>query len=419
MAGRSGNSPSAARHRSFLVRSATPARVAIVAALLVVSLFLVLPQSTRDLLLSAAPESLSPSAFPDLETPPATLGQNADVEEVKQSPLVPLTVLADLDDDGAVCLDGSPPAIHLSPGWGRGSNNWVIYLEGGGWCSDECAQRSRGALGSSKRMGRIMPFGGILSHDPKVNPDFYNWNRVYFHYCDGASFLGDTNEPVQAQSRLVFFRGRRIFTAVIRHLISHHNMGAASLVLLSGCSAGGVASLQNCDRLAGILQQSSSQSGASGRDGGEEVGKERGEEGPVVKCMADAGFFLDSQDVGGVRRMRERFRAVVATQNVSLNAHCTATVALEDHYLCFFPEHLLPFLHRPFFILNPLYDSWQVSNSFAHRQSFPALDWHECRNDLHSCPPHLLQLLHVYTTTWFPTSLLSSLPQTSPQLGKE
>ncbi|CAI5978626.1 unnamed protein product [Closterium sp. NIES-64] len=336
--------------------------------------------------------------------------EDADVEHVTRSPLVPLTVLADLDDDGAVCLDGSPPAIHLSPGWGRGANNWLIYLEGGGWCNseEECAHRAATHLGSSKRMGGLMAFGGILSHDPTVNPGFYNWNLVFVRYCDGASYLGDANEPVQTNNGLVFFRGRRIFDAVTRYLVSHHGMGAASLVLLSGCSAGGLASLQHCDRLAEILQQSSSQSGTSERAGAEEgragggaeeramEGRGRVGGGPVVKCMGDAGFFLDSEDVGGVRRMRERFKAVVETQNVSLHERCTAAVAPQDHYLCFFPEHLLPFLCQPFFVLNPLYDSWQVSFSFAQQHAFPSLDWHHCRTDLRSCPPHLLQLLHGY-----------------------
>ncbi|CAI5490767.1 unnamed protein product [Closterium sp. Naga37s-1] len=423
---RASSSPFATHQRSFLLHSTTQTRLAIVAALLVVSLFLVLPQSTRELLFhsSTSPESLSPSAFPGLEAPNATSASNvhvdADVEHVTRSPLVPLTVLADLDDDGAVCLDGSPPAIHLSPGWGRGANNWLIYLEGGGWCNseEECAHRAAMHLGSSKRMGGLMAFGGILSHDPSVNPgalnvdpgalnvdpgalnvdpcattespaavallsiflplhsptDFYNWNLVLFRYCDGASYLGDTNEPIQTNAGLVFFRGRRIFDAVTRYLVSHHGMGAASLVLLSGCSAGGLAALQHCDRLAAILQQSSSQSRSStgagaeeGGEGGEKEGVREGEEervmegrGGVVKCMGDAGFFLDSEDVGGVRRMRERFKAVVETQNVSLHERCTAAVAPQDHYLCFFPEHLLPFLRRPFFILNPLYDSLQV-----------------------------------------------------------
>ncbi|CAI5523687.1 unnamed protein product [Closterium sp. Naga37s-1] len=374
---RASSSPFATHQRSFLLHSTTQTRLAIIAALLVVSFFLVLPQSTRELLFhtGTSPESLSPSAFPGREAPNATPAMNfhedADVEHVTRSPLVPLTVLADLDDDGAVCLDGSPPAIHLSPGWGRGANNWLIYLEGGGWCNseEECAHRAATHLGSSKRMGGLMAFGGILSHDPtvnpgalkvnpgalkvnpgalkvnpgalrvnpgalkvnpgalKVNPGFYNWNLVFVRYCDGASYLGDTNEPVQTNNGLVFFRGRRIFDAVTRYLVSHHGMGAASLVLLSGCSAGGLASLQHCDRLAEILQQSSSQSGTSERAGAEEgragggaeervmEGRGRVGGGPVVKCMGDAGFFLDSED------------------NVSLHERCTAAAAPQDHSL--------------------------------------------------------------------------------------
>ena len=28
-----------------------------------------------------------------------------------------------------VCLDGSPPAYHLSPGFGTGVNNWLVHME--------------------------------------------------------------------------------------------------------------------------------------------------------------------------------------------------------------------------------------------------------------------------------------------------
>jgi O-palmitoleoyl-L-serine hydrolase len=29
----------------------------------------------------------------------------------------------------AVCLDGSPPVYHFSPGSGSGANNWVVHME--------------------------------------------------------------------------------------------------------------------------------------------------------------------------------------------------------------------------------------------------------------------------------------------------
>jgi O-palmitoleoyl-L-serine hydrolase len=29
----------------------------------------------------------------------------------------------------SVCMDGTPPAYHLDPGFGAGKNNWIINLE--------------------------------------------------------------------------------------------------------------------------------------------------------------------------------------------------------------------------------------------------------------------------------------------------
>ncbi|CAI7782753.1 unnamed protein product [Closterium sp. NIES-54] len=35
------------------------------------------------------------------------------------------------------------------------------------------------------------------SHPPLSPPGFYNWNAVYFIYCDGGSFSGDQDEPIR------------------------------------------------------------------------------------------------------------------------------------------------------------------------------------------------------------------------------
>ncbi|GMQ03747.1 hypothetical protein CsSME_00049426 [Camellia sinensis var. sinensis] len=101
---------------------------------------------------------------------------------------------------GAVCLDGSPPAYHLDKGFGAGINNWLVHIEGGGWCNNAttCLSRIDTRLGSSKQMAVQLVFSGILSNQQKFNPDFYNWNRIKVRYCDGASFTGDVEavDPV-------------------------------------------------------------------------------------------------------------------------------------------------------------------------------------------------------------------------------
>ena len=74
-----------------------------------------------------------------------------------------------------------------------GATKWILHLEGGGWCYDEelCLARSKTSLGSSKSWPKTAAFGGFLSPNEAVNPDFYDWNVAFLMYCDGASFSGD------------------------------------------------------------------------------------------------------------------------------------------------------------------------------------------------------------------------------------
>ena len=90
-------------------------------------------------------------------------------------------------------MDGSPPAYYIRQGSGDGANKWVLHLMGGAWCSnpEDCYSRSFTILGSTTDYFETFEFPGILSGDNEVNPDFYNWNVVFFIYCDGASFAGD------------------------------------------------------------------------------------------------------------------------------------------------------------------------------------------------------------------------------------
>lgn len=39
------------------------------------------------------------------------------------------------DDGGGVCLDGSPAGYYYRPGQGPGANKFLLYYEGGGWCT--------------------------------------------------------------------------------------------------------------------------------------------------------------------------------------------------------------------------------------------------------------------------------------------
>jgi hypothetical protein len=145
----------------------------------------------------------------------------------------------------------------------------VLQFEGGGWCNDapSCAERAGTRRGSTRSMDSLEVFSGLLSNDLDMNPDFYNWNRVKLRYCDGGSFAGDSE--LRNGSSVLYFRGQRIWDAIISDLLPK-GLAKAQKVLLSGCSAGGLATFFHCDDLKGRL--------------GDAV---------TVKCLSDAGFFLD------------------------------------------------------------------------------------------------------------------------------
>jgi hypothetical protein len=151
-------------------------------------------------------------------------------------------------EKGAVCLDGSPGGYYLRKGLNEGASKWIFYLEGGGWCYNEglCVERSNTSLGSSKFWGKTASFGGMLSSHPQTNPNFYNWNLAYLKYCDGASFAGNVSSPVTYNGTTVYFRGLRILMAIFEDVLGR-GLKSATEVIITGCSAGGLATFAHID----------------------------------------------------------------------------------------------------------------------------------------------------------------------------
>jgi hypothetical protein len=46
--------------------------------------------------------------------------------------------------------------------------------------------------------------GGLMSSSAAANPNFHDWNAVYVPYCDGTSWSGDLDGPVEG----LYFRGK-------------------------------------------------------------------------------------------------------------------------------------------------------------------------------------------------------------------
>ncbi|KAB2632059.1 notum-like protein [Pyrus ussuriensis x Pyrus communis] len=272
---------------------------------------------------------------------------------------------------GAVCLDGSPPAYHLDKGYGSGINNWLVHIEGGGWCNNitTCLVRKNNRLGSSKKMLKEIAFSGILNGRHMFNPDFYNWNRVKVRYCDGASFTGDVAAVNLATG--LFFRGARIFRAVIEDLLAK-GMGKAKNAMLSGCSAGGLASILHCDNFHALLPV-----------------------GAKVKCVSDAGYFINAKDVSGARHVEQFFSQVVATHGSGKNLPPSCTSKLSPG-LCFFPQYFASQIRTPMFYVNAAYDSWQIKNILAPGVADPHGTWQNCKLDITHCKPTQLKTMQDF-----------------------
>ncbi|KAF5773781.1 putative pectinacetylesterase/NOTUM [Helianthus annuus] len=299
---------------------------------------------------------------------------------------VPLTFLSNAVQRGACnCLDGSVPAYHFQKGFGYGSRRWVLHIEGGGWCNTvaSCTFRKTTALGSSKYMDHQVLFSGILSGDQSHNPDFYNWNKVKIRYCDGASFTGHPESERNNDTKL-FFRGQLIWEAMMDELLSI-GLSNAQEALLSGCSAGGLATLIHCDDFREILPKDAR-----------------------VKCLSDAGFFLNEQDVAGNATIQSFYHDVVHLQGTagSLKQDCVAKM---EPSKCFFPQNFVKSINTPVFFVNPTYDFWQIKNILVPRSADPRGHWHNCHLNIRNCSPEQIEVLQGFRNSFL--KALSELQQ--------
>eukprot|EP00463_Aulacantha_scolymantha_P000525 TRINITY_DN1319_c0_g2_i1.p1 TRINITY_DN1319_c0_g2~~TRINITY_DN1319_c0_g2_i1.p1 ORF type:complete len:383 (+),score=89.85 TRINITY_DN1319_c0_g2_i1:109-1257(+) len=250
-------------------------------------------------------------------------------------------LMTDAVKDGAMCLDGTPGAYYYSPSNGNGTNKWYIHMQGGGWCEnlDSCLGRSGGDLGSSKNYPATANLGGgYFDNNPAVNPQMYNWNMVFMRYCDGGSFSGANMTVTEYKSKKLYFRGKLILRAMISDLLKNRGLNQATDVVVSGCSAGGLASWLHTDYYSQVLPKTTK-----------------------VVGMPDSGFFLDYEAPG--KKYHSGMIWVFNQMNATSGVHqgCIAGQAKDESWKCMFAQYTAPFIKTPMFPLQAEYDSWQTS----------------------------------------------------------
>lgn len=139
------------------------------------------------------------------------------------------SVVYDFDPaDGPVCFRGAPYNASILD---QGSDNLVIYLQGGGACLSIICQATMEAT------PRGVPKLGVLDASDADNP-VGSWNILYVPYCDGSVFGGDkdfTNPNDATDVRQ--HHGVRNFSAALDLALEH--FPHPKKILLAGSSAGG------------------------------------------------------------------------------------------------------------------------------------------------------------------------------------
>eukprot|EP00656_Telonema_subtile_P033329 TRINITY_DN3688_c0_g1_i3.p1 TRINITY_DN3688_c0_g1~~TRINITY_DN3688_c0_g1_i3.p1 ORF type:complete len:352 (+),score=59.59 TRINITY_DN3688_c0_g1_i3:140-1195(+) len=268
---------------------------------------------------------------------------------------------ATADAFGAKQLNGDAPIYELRRN--SSSSKWVLFLEGGGWCFGNTTAATIASCASRAGFKPITAgtheldtqpvtdtpdYGGVLGSDCSTNPGFCEWNAVFLHYRDGASFGSNRTDPIAvnfangSSGAELWMRGRPSFDALVHDLQHSHGMAQATEVILSGGSAGGLAVLYNLDHLADLL-------------------------GGAVRLTGfpDAGFFLDAPNTQGEFVYRANFQGADPVWNVTgargTNEGCLAANTVEK-WKCLMAPYIAMYLKTPIYVMNSAYDAYQLPN---------------------------------------------------------
>eukprot|EP00047_Mylnosiga_fluctuans_P006060 m.244557 g.244557 ORF g.244557 m.244557 type:complete len:366 (+) comp14468_c0_seq1:99-1196(+) len=154
-----------------------------------------------------------------------------------------------LKDPLARCMDGTQGGYYFSAG--SNTKGFIIHLEGGGECASYagCHAQLSTSLGSSKYFPKSKGLGFLNDASCSNNPDFCDWTHVQVAYCSQDLHSG-LRTVVSADTFGLYFSGGHIFNAVIDDLVQNHGLAGATDIIISGDSAGGIASWLHVDALA-------------------------------------------------------------------------------------------------------------------------------------------------------------------------
>jgi hypothetical protein len=144
---------------------------------------------------------------------------------------------------------------------------------------------------------------GLLSRNASVAPATFNWNILLLPYADGNSFSGFLDAPLVVNGKPLHMRGHAIKTYVLEQVLpqstsilkSPNDWNAATDVLLTGCSAGGLSTYLHANYVQSQLPKTVTN----------------------YRVAPISGFFMDIDNVVGNAVYMQQMREVFVMQNAS------------------------------------------------------------------------------------------------------
>jgi len=259
--------------------------------------------------------------------------------------------------EDARCADGSSAlvGVQLSP---SGSDDWVIYMNGGGACEDEaryCDEMGNQPTTTGYDDGNlgISPITGIFNRDPSLNPEFADANYAQMITCGADRWTGSTANLIPnsaSPDEGWYFSGRLHLLAIVQILRQRFGLDVnspATRVLYAGTSGGALGVMNTATQMAGMMPELA----ADGR----------------LKGLADAGW-IPNWDHPDYRLLASELSDIEVYRNqyyfwhAALDASCTAAQPAGEEGNCYLSEILYPHLPIEMFIQQNAMDPQWLGN---------------------------------------------------------
>jgi len=137
------------------------------------------------------------------------------------------------------------------PGSEANASKLVVFIEGGGECRTvEACNAWAAAKGSSSFLSeRIWPerVDDLLNAQEDYNPDFFDWAKLYVPYCSGDMHSGQRMMSISDLGGPYYFAGHNLIRGMLAQMKRATPSFWPSHVLISGSSAGGIATILHAD----------------------------------------------------------------------------------------------------------------------------------------------------------------------------